>query len=423
MSEFRVRSQGEKSLKTLCLFTNAFPYGNWEPYLETEIKFYDAFDQVWIFALQTRGEHQKVRRAVGKNVSVIPVWYASRCTYLINGVRAVFDPNFYQEFLRLVKSRRFSKTNVINLFVFFSRAHYEAGIIRKKMKNQKPEGDVVFYSYRFEYQPYVAVILRKKWNLDCRIVARAHGYDLYEEEHRGSYIPMRKGILDKIDFVYPCSDDGTAYLTKGYPEYKNKVVTKLLGTLDRGVKAYEWKDSPYEIVTCSNVVKVKRLDKLIRAMSLIRDVNIKWTHYGDGLLMEDIKALAEKMLGANVTYVFKGNVDNAALLEDYITENYYLFVNVSSSEGIPVSIMEASSVGIPCLATDVGGTGEIISDGVNGVLLRADVSDRELADRITWFCGLDRERYLRLRKGARRLWDDKYNAEKNYSSFTSELFR
>ena len=123
--------------------------------------FYDAFDQVWIFALQTRGEHQKVRRAVGKNVSVIPVWYASRCTYLINAVRAVFDPNFYQEFLRLVKSRRFNKTNVINLFVFFSRAHYEAGIIRKKMKNQKPEGDVVFYSYRFEYQPYVAVILRK----------------------------------------------------------------------------------------------------------------------------------------------------------------------------------------------------------------------------------------------------------------------
>ena len=100
----------------------------------------------------------------------------------------------------------------------------------------------------------------------------------------------------------------------------------------------------------------------------------------------------------NVTYVFKGNVDNAALLEDYITENYYLFVNVSSSEGIPVSIMEASSVGIPCLATDVGGTGEIISDGVNGLLLRADVSDRELADRITWFCGLDGERYLRFRK-------------------------
>ncbi|MCH1982947.1 glycosyltransferase [Ruminococcus sp. OA3] len=409
-------------MKTLCLFTNAFPYGNWEPYLETEIKFYNEFDKVWIFALQIREEHKNVRRSVGKNVSVIPVWYASRLTYLINALRAVFDADFYKEFLRLVKRRRFCIRNLINLFVFFSRAYYEAGIIEKKMKNQKLVGEVVFYSYRFEYQPYVAMILRKKWNLNCRIVARAHRYDLYEEEHRGAYIPMRQEILDEIDFVYPCSDDGTDYILNGYPEYKNKVATKFLGTLDRGIKEYEWKDFPYEIVTCSNVVKVKRLDKLIRAMSLIRDVEIKWTHYGDGLLMEDIKALAEKMLGANVTYEFKGNVDNTALLEDYMTENYYLFLNVSSSEGIPVSIMESSSVGIPCIATDVGGTREIITDGVNGILLSADVSDQELADRITRFCRLDRYQYLRFRKEARRLWDDKYNAEKNYLRFTNELF-
>lgn len=410
-------------MKTLCLFTNAFPYGNWEPYLETEIKFYNTFDKVWIFALQIRDEHRKVIRAVGNNVSVIPVWYASKLTYLINAVRAVFQADFYREFLRLVKGGRFSKTNVINLIVFFSRAHYEAGIIKKKMKNQKLEGDVVFYSYRFEYQPYVAMILRKKWNLNCRIVARAHGYDLYEEEHRGAYIPMRKGILDEIDVVYPCSDYGTAYLLNSCPEYKHKVVTRRLGTLDHGVKAYEWKDSVYEVVTCSNVVKVKRLDKIIRSLSLIKNVKIKWTHYGNGPLMDTVKALAEKMLGDNVSYEFKGNVDNTALLEDYLEKNYYLFLNVSSSEGIPVSIMESSSVGIPCIATDVGGTGEIISDGVNGILLRADISDEELAKRITWFCGLDRDRYLRFRRGARTLWNNKYNAGKNYLRFTNELCR
>ncbi|SQC98628.1 Uncharacterised protein [Fusobacterium necrophorum subsp. necrophorum] len=40
-------------MKRLVLFTNEFPYGNWEPYLETEIKYYDCFfDEVVIFALQ-----------------------------------------------------------------------------------------------------------------------------------------------------------------------------------------------------------------------------------------------------------------------------------------------------------------------------------------------------------------------------------
>ncbi|MFR4320263.1 MAG: glycosyltransferase [Blautia massiliensis (ex Durand et al. 2017)] len=44
-------------------------------------------------------------------------------------------------------------------------------------------------------------------------------------------------------------------------------------------------------------------------------------------------------------------------------------MNVSSSEGIPVSIMEATSFGIPGIATDAGGTKEIIRDKENGVLL------------------------------------------------------
>jgi len=43
--------------------------------------------------------------------------------------------------------------------------------------------------------------------------------------------------------------------------------------------------------------------------------------------------------------------------------NYYasnpvdVFINTSSSEGLPVSIMEAMSFGIPVIATNVGGTG------------------------------------------------------------------
>lgn len=35
-------------MKTLYLLTNSFPYGDWEPYLETEIKYYDNFDEVYI---------------------------------------------------------------------------------------------------------------------------------------------------------------------------------------------------------------------------------------------------------------------------------------------------------------------------------------------------------------------------------------
>ena len=340
-------------MKTLYLLTNSFPYGDWEPYLETEIKYYDKFDEVYIFALQIRKEHLKRKRNVGKNVKIIPIMKASNRTYLLYSFKTLTDINLYKEFIRLVKSRRLSIRNFVNMFVYFSRSHYEADLIDKKLKGRVNRNSV-FYSYRFEYQPYVAMLLKKKWKLNSKIISRAHRYDLYEEEHKGNYIPMREGILSEIDNVYPCSDHGTKYLKNKFPRYKKKIEPRFLGTLDHGEKKYYFDDKCYEIVSCSTVTKVKRLDLLINALAQIKEIPIKWTHYGDGILMDDIKKLAEDKLRDNIRYEFKGNINNAELMKQYRDKNYYVFVNVSSSEGIPVSIMEATSFGIPCIATDAG---------------------------------------------------------------------
>lgn len=407
-------------MKTLYLLTNSFPYGDWEPYLETEIKYYDNFDEVYIFALQIRKEHLKRKRTVGNNVKVIPIMKASNKTYLLYSFRTLTDINLYKEFARLVKSRRLSVRNFVNMFVYFSRSHYEADLIDKKMKGHVNK-ESIFYSYRFEYQPYVAMLLKKKWELNSKIVSRAHGYDLYEEEHKGNYIPMREGILSKIDNIYPCSDHGTDYLRKRFPQYKQKVHTRFLGTIDHGEKEYLFNDKCYEIVSCSTVTKVKRLDLLINALSQIKAIPIKWTHYGDGILMDEIKKMAKDKLRDNIQYEFKGNVSNTELMKQYQDKNYYVFVNVSSSEGIPVSIMEATSFGIPCIATDAGGTKEIIRDKENGVLLSQNITANELTKKITDFCKLDSYQYKKNRNDARYFWNKKFNADYNYQKFINEI--
>ena len=49
-----------------------------------------------------------------------------------------------------------------------------------------------------------------------------------------------------------------------------------------------------------------------------------------------------------------------------------VYVQTSDREGIPNAVLEAMAVGTPVVATDVGGTGELISDAVHGLLVPAE---------------------------------------------------
>ena len=53
-----------------------------------------------------------------------------------------------------------------------------------------------------------------------------------------------------------------------------------------------------------------------------------------------------------------------------------VFVLNSSYEGLPHVVLEAMSAGTPVVATDVGGTGEVVEDGVTGMLIPDGDDDR-----------------------------------------------
>ena len=407
--------------KILCLFANEFPYGGWEAYLETEIGYYRAFDLVYVFSLQLRHEHAETIRPLPDNFRVFPVYYASDLTYIMNAFRALFDRNLYRELFALLKTKRFSVRTVTELFVYLSRAHYETRILLRSVgKADFENADALFYSYRFEYQPYVALLMRKKLRLDCEIVARAHRYDLYENVKKSGYIPCRPVLLKELARVYPCSEDGARYLAGKYPAYKEKISPRFLGTRDRGVGPAPAHSGTYQLVSCSHAVPVKRLDLIVSALSLLpKDVRVHWTHYGDGPVLPEIKAEAAR-LPENISVSFPGNVPNAELMKIYAKTPYDLFLNVSSSEGIPVSIMEVNSFGIPCIATDVGGTREMVSEE-NGCLLPADCTAEQIAAAIRNLLSLPSEEYNALRARTRKRWQEKFDSATNYRAFISEL--
>ncbi|KGQ39362.1 glycosyltransferase [Gallibacterium anatis] len=405
-------------MKTLCLFTNEFPYGNWEPYLETEVKYYRCFDKVYIFALQLRKDHAKTIRTVPDNIKVIPIAYAPKWKYLLNAFRVLFNSHLYQEIKQLLQQKRLNFARLINLFVFLSRADYEARQISKHITKEAIY-NAIFYSYRFEYQPYVAILLNQKYGLNNKIICRTHGFDLYEERRPSTYIPCRQILLQNVDYVYPCSQDGEHYLQEKFPFFKEKVHASFLGTEDYGI-GLEPNRQAFSIVSCSNLVPVKRIDLLIEALKLITNKPIRWVHFGDGPLLSSIQQ-SIKNLPENIQVELKGHIKNSELMKIYRQHAFDVFVNVSNSEGIPVSIMEANSFGIPAIATNVGGTAELVKTGTNGILIDANATPQNIAQEILRILALPASDYTSLRKSTRAHWLKHFSAEVNYQKFVKAI--
>ena len=115
---------------------------------------------------------------------------------------------------------------------------------------------------------------------------------------------------------------------------------------------------------------------------------------GDGPLMKSLIDFCKRNFKNNIDYNFLGRISNLELFS-YYKDNYIdLFMNLSSSEGIPVSIMEAMSFGIPVIATNVGGTAEIVNID-NGYLLSPNPLLEEVAEAISTYYYLNDEETIR----------------------------
>ena len=93
-----------------------------------------------------------------------------------------------------------------------------------------------------------------------------------------------------------------------------------------------------------------------------------------------------------------------------------LMVNTSSSEGVPVSIMEAAARGIPCLATDVGATDEVVTDP--RWLLPKDCSPEDIAEAI--LSRAPEARTPERREAVRRVVEESYDSATNFARFVDE---
>ena len=85
-----------------------------------------------------------------------------------------------------------------------------------------------------------------------------------------------------------------------------------------------------------------------------------------------------------------------------------------------MSIMEAMSCSIPVIATNVGGTSEIVNNE-NGLLLNKNFEINDVSKFIENFYNLNINEKEALRKNAYETWSELYDADKNYNNFIKEF--
>jgi len=272
----------------------------------------------------------------------------------------------------------------------------------------------VYYSYWLAEWALILGLLAKRFPDSSTLISRAHGFDLYDHRDDLSLRVNKSFILHKIDHVYTVSDQGANYLKSNYKRYRHKISRSYLGTIleDKQVPASE--PSEFTIATCARLVPLKRIHLLIEALSHIKEP-VRWVHHGGGELEEEL-ILLSKSLPKNINVVWKGDVSNKNIHNFYASETVDVFILLSSTEGLPMSIMEAQSYGIPTVATNVGGVAEIVNDKT-GYLLDRDFEVNQL---VTTLQNLIDKELTYDSNTIRTHWKEKFSVQ-NYVSLADTI--
>jgi glycosyltransferase involved in cell wall biosynthesis len=91
---------------------------------------------------------------------------------------------------------------------------------------------------------------------------------------------------------------------------------------------------------------------------------LRFVGVGQGPLEDEVRALHAE-LGLGERFLLLGYRDDAVR----VMSSYDVFVLASFYEGLPVALMEAMALGLPIVATRVGGVPEMVTDGREGVLV------------------------------------------------------
>lgn len=232
--------------------------------------------------------------------------------------------------------------------------------IRRAVRSWLARNDVAVV-HTHNVSPLVGVAMAAPRGRSFRFVHTKHGR-ARATNLRGAF--LTRWAAHRPDAIVAVSRDALASaIAEGYPQATSQVIYNGISVPAEVDHAHL--DSAKLVVVC-RLEAIKTVGLLLEAIALLSRDGIKatLTVVGDGSEREKLEAQCKSLgLADLVTFVGWQRDVSAWILRAGC------LVLPSSEEGLPVTVLEAMALGRPVVATRVGGTPEVVADGVTGLLV------------------------------------------------------
>tara|TARA_X000000950_G_C13917114_1_gene661562 strand:- start:3818 stop:5077 length:1260 start_codon:yes stop_codon:yes gene_type:complete len=410
----------------LAIIVSDYPFGNGEPFLHNELMHtYNFFDKIYIII----PNYSKISKAsrlfcAPANVEIVGVDYKLS---IKQKIQTFLKKGIYYFVKKVIQTKRkYGDIDTISMIKCIVNYDSTEAIFNKKLIGKLKSLNIdpfslIYYTYWLDSHTYALAKLKIK-NPSIKVYSRTHGWDLYFNRHNPPYLPYRKYIYENIDGTFPVSNNGKKYIHEKIKPVSTSIETQRLGTNNCSFNPHEYNNTLH-ITSIAFIDPIKNIELLIEVLATTT-LKIYWNHIGGGesfYAKNILKTASEKLSKkANIKYSFKGNLSNQEIINYLESSTIDLLINTSHSEGLPVSIMEAFSCGIPAIAPNIGGINEIIDKNC-GYLLSSKPTVKEIIKILENFIYLPIDKKNTMKNKALKKWDTLYNAEQNYTNFANRL--
>jgi len=215
---------------------------------------------------------------------------------------------------------------------------------------------------------YYAADIVCRINYNAAKIVESHSVRGYNEDHINKYTSFFKKIKEaKYYKTIEKYSDAIITLTKGDAKQWNTDKIRIIpNSVDMHPTVPSQLTNKTAIYT-GRISKIKGLDRMLKAWSLVVDKHNDWILkiVGDGEEKEKLRQLCKQLNIENNTIFIPATKD---VIKEYLSSSIFLLTSIS--EGFSLVMIEAMQCGVPCISFDCPyGPADIIDDGKIGYLI------------------------------------------------------